>query len=336
MDTTAIRTYTANLEALKQRHHWTDTTFLRLAAMSLAAAGRDGGVEAMDAAADELRKRGGWSSARTSPVRFVLAAMAVRRGLRADAVDEAAAATLAAFGRHGLARGGVQPYLAAFLMALQGGGAAAGDDTVARMAAILGAWKKAHPWLTGRDDYPMAALHALRGEDPLGLTQRLEMAYEALHARGFTRGNQLQLATHLLAVAPLDGPGAAARFADVAAALSARGERVGASRYDEVALLSVLPGAPVALADEVLRLRDALREAEGGSWFQRTFAGLPAETALSLAVSLLLAQAGSRGAEDLADRAAVALAQAAVEAQQAAMVAVMVASTAAVTSTSHS
>ncbi len=335
MDDTAIRTYTANLEALKARHGWTDTTFLRLAAMSLAAGGT-GGVDAVDAAAAKLQARGGWSSARTSPVRFVLAAMVVRRELRADAVDDAATRTLAAFPAHGLAKGGVQPYLSAFLMALQGGGAAPGDEVLTRMAAILGAWKKAHPWLTGRDDYPMAALHALRGEDPAGLTQRLEMAYEDLHSRGFSRGNQLQLATHLLAVAPLDGPGAAARFAEVAAALSARGERVGASRYDEVALLSVLHGAPATLADEALRLRDALMNAEGGSWLQRTFGGPSTEAALSLAVPLLLARAGADGAADLADHAALALAQAAVEAQQAAMVAVMVASTAAVTSSSHS
>jgi hypothetical protein len=329
MDENAIRIYKANLEALQERHHLTDATFLKLAAMSLAAAGEHGGVETMEAAATELKKRGGWSGVKTGPVRLVLAAMVVRRGLRAGPVDDAVAATLAAFPEYKLGKGGVQAYLAAFLMVLQGAGVPPAPEVLARMAAILGYWKEVHPWLTGRDDYPMAALHAMRGEDLLGLSQRLEMAYEDLHGRGFTRGNQLQLATHLLAVSQLDGPAMAARFAAVSEALASCGERVGTSRYDEVALLSVLESPPEVLANEVLKLRDALRATEGGSWLKRVFAGLSKETDLSLAVSLLLAQAPAEAGRDLADRTAVALAQAAVEAQQAAMVAAMVAAMAA-------
>lgn len=335
MDDTAIRRYAADFEALKQRHRWTNVTFLKLAAMSLATAEVKDGVDTVDAVAAELNEHASWTGPLGTPVRFVLAAMLVRRGLEPGPVSAAVEETQAAFAERKMSRGGAYPYLAAFLMVLEGDGAAPDAGAVARMAAILDHWKEAHPWLTGRDDYPMAALHALRQEDPIELSHRLEMTYSELHGRGFTRGNQLQLAAQVLAVGHLDGPGAAARFAAVAAALEARGEKVGASRYDEVALLSVLEGSPEALADEVLRLRDMLVEAEGGSWFKRVFAGLSADLALSMAVSLLLARAPA-AESGLADQAAVALTQAALEAQQAAMVAVMAGSIAATTAATSS
>lgn len=334
MDDTAIRSYAVHFEELQRRHRWTNTTSLRLAAASLATAGSDTSVEAMDAVAAQLEARAKWSGPLRTSVRFVLAAMLVRHDLDVETVIPATEATRAAFTDHELGCGGVYPYLAAFLLVTQSGGAAPDPTVIARMAAIQDHWKQAHPWLTGRDDYPMAALHALRREDPLELSHRLEMTYAELHGRGFTRGNQLQLATQILAVAPTDGTEAAARFAAVAAALQARGEKVGTSRYDEVALLSVVNGAPGALADEVLRVRDALREVEGGSWLHRVLDGLSSELSLSMAVSLLLAQAPETAATGLADQAAVTLTQAALQAQQAAMVAIMAGSLAA-TSAGH-
>ncbi len=334
MDDTAIRSYAVHFEELQRRHRWTNTTSLRLAAASLATAGSDTSVEAMDAVAAQLEARAKWSGPLRTSVRFVLAAMMVRHDLDVETVIPATEATRAAFTDHELGCGGVYPYLAAFLLVTQSGGAAPDPTVIARMAAIQDHWKQAHPWLTGRDDYPMAALHALRREDPLELSHRLEMTYAELHGRGFTRGNQLQLATQILAVAPMDGTEAAARFAAVAAALQARGEKVGTSRYDEVALLSVVNGAPGALADEVLRVRDALRQVEGGSWLHRVLDGLSSELSLSMAVSLLLAQAPETAATGLADQAAVTLTQAALQAQQAAMVAIMAGSLAA-TSAGH-
>ncbi len=334
MDDTAIRKYAAHFEELQQRHRWTGTTFLRLAAASLATAGPGATVQLLDDVAARLEARARWTGPLRTPVRFVLAAMLVRRDLDVESVVPAVEETRAAFTDHELGCGGTYPYLAAFLLVTQSSGATPDPTVIARMAAIQDHWKQAHPWLTGRDDYPMAALHALRGEDPIELSHRLEMTYSELHDRGFSRGNQLQLATQILAVAPMDGPEAAARFAAVAAALGARGEKVGTSRYDEVALLSVVNGAPDALADEVLRVRDALQEVEGGSWLHRVLDGLSSELSLSMAVSLLLAQAPETAASDLADQAAVTLTQAALQAQQAAMVAVMAGSFAA-TSAGH-
>lgn len=56
--------------------------------------------------------------------------------------------------------------------------------------------KKSHPWLTGSDDYAMSLLLAKSGCD----INRVETLYNALAKQGFTKGNDLQRLSHILAL----------------------------------------------------------------------------------------------------------------------------------------
>ena len=153
------------------------------------------------------------------------------------------------------------------------------------------------------------------------LAANVERAYQSLRDAGFSRGNQLQIVSQLLAVDPRGTDAGVQRFRRVAARLKDARERVNADRYDEIAMLALTHEAPSRVVDRVLQCRDRL----GGARPRP-----PKDMAFALAAGLALAEdskrAGERSAGDLAALQAI---QAILDAQQAVMVATMAASTAA-------
>ena len=96
--------------------------------------------------------------------------------------------------------------LAALLLVLGNEGRRVGAEMIGRVGEILDRWNDDHRWLTGTDDYPMAAVHALRDEPVDEMSVRVEAIYRGLHREGLRRGNPLQLASHLLAISPRRSP----------------------------------------------------------------------------------------------------------------------------------
>jgi hypothetical protein len=131
-------------------------------------------------------------------------------------------------------------------------------------------------------------------------------------------GNQLQLATHLLAFGA-DGPSAAAdRFGRMAAALKSLGQGIGPGQYDEVALLVIGGGQVDEIAARVIDYRDRLRQVKPKP---------PKPLAFSIATGVVLAEQ-VESADGVGTAATLRSVQALVEAQQAAMIACIAATTA--------
>lgn len=323
----AIENYLATFEELRRRKRWsTDTTILRYAALSLATAEIDDPAGELERVAEELRRRADWFGPLRSPVRYAVAAMLIRRGVPAGRTHDAVRRTRETFRAVKLRRAGVQEVLAAFMLVLNNDGRPAARVTVLRMKQILERWNRDHPWLTGQDDYPMAALHATRGEGVEEFGSRVESIYQRLRESKFSRGNQLQLASHILSIADWSGAEAARRMTSLRDAFVARKQRIGTEQYDEVALLALTPGGPAQVAQHVLDYRDRLREAKPRP--QKSIA-------FSLAAGVVLGEAVDRadGLSDTRDLAAVKAVQAILDAQAAAVAAV-VATTAATTAAS--
>jgi hypothetical protein len=325
----AVTRYLRVFEELRSRKRWsTDTNVLRFAALSLAAADLDDPAGELEAAADELRKRAGWFGNLNSPIRYVVAAMILRKRLRPGPVHRAVGEVREAFRKRKYPRGGTREVLAALLLVLLGDGRRPAGGVIDRVGAILKRWKRDHRFLTGADDYPMAALHAWRDDDVETLGTTVERVYRTLRRSKFSMGNSLQLASHILALSP-DGPDAAARrCVNLRRAFENQRHRIPSNLYDELALLVLTPGTPGGVARRVLSDVDRLRSARPR----------PSKT---LAFSLAAGVALSRAAEsrpDMAisrDAAALAAAQALLDAQAAAVaasVAVTVAATSAATS----
>jgi hypothetical protein len=315
--------YLEVFDGLKRRKRWgTDTGALRFAALTLASAddGHGSLVERLEGAADELKANAGWSSPLKSSIRYPLAALILKKGARVSAVHGRVREVREAFRERKMPKGGLHEILAALILALHHGGGRVPVGSIDRVQRILSSWKEDHPWLTGKDDYPMAALHAVRDEGVEEGTRRVEAIYRALRKAGFRRGNQLQLASHMLAVGSGGPDRAARRFGALVKAFRDRSWRTTTSRYDEVAILCLCPGSPTELAREVLATMKRLREAARPRPSK--------DIAFSLATGIVLAararqQAGLAAAGDIA---AARMAQSVLEAQQAAMIAAAAAS----------
>ena len=309
-----IAAYLETFERLRARKRWsTDTATYRFVALTLGAAGGRVSHDRLEEVAAGLRRRAGWTSPLRSEIRYVVAAMILRRDLDAAGVHRQVIDTRDRFREHGIKRGGTGATLAALLLVLQTEGKRVPKSHVDRLARIFAQWRADHFWLTDANDLPAAALHAGRDVSVESLTGDIQRAYARLRDAGFRRGNQLQLVSHLLAVDPRGTDTAIQRFAVVADHLRSAGERVGTGRYDEVAVLALTQNSPGHVVDRVLRYRDRLRNARPRP---------SKDIAFSLAAGIEMAEdsekAGDRSAGDLAALQSI---RAILDAQQAATIA---------------
>ena len=327
MSTTAdpVARYLETFERLRARKRWsTETATFRFVALALGAAGAAVDYDRLEEAATGLRKRARWTSPLKSEIRYVVAAMILRRGLEPAAVHARVFEARDAFKAQRLPSRGTGPTLAALLLALRSEGRAVPPRHVERLADIYRRWRKDHFWLTGATDLPAAALHAGRGESVDVVTADVERAYERLREAGFRRGNALQLVSHLLAVDPRGTDTAVQRFTVVAQRLKDARERVPTGRYDEVALLALTQETPGRVVDRVLGYRDRLRAAKPRP---------SKDLALSLAAGIELAEDSARASHGSAgDLAALQAIRDILDAQQAATIAAISASSAAASS----
>jgi len=324
-----VERYLEVFEGLRSRRRWsTDTTILRFAALTLAASDLTDPGARFEETAKVLSKEAGGFSPLSSSIRHAVAAILIRRDLDPVSTVHRVKETLDAFKLHKLKKGGTHPLLAALLLVLDTGGGSVRFDKIVRMKEIVDRWAVDHRFLTGVDDYPMAAIHAARGADPEQLGLEVEAIYKTLRKAKFGMGNQLQLVSHLMMFSGFGPQMAAERFVQMAAALKARGQRIWQSQYDEVALL-VLSGAAVDEAStRVVRYRDQLRAVKPRP---------QATIAFSIAAGIVLSEEAQRakGLKGAAAAANLRAVQAIIEAQQAAMIACIAAcSSVAVTSSS--
>ena len=323
-----VERYLDVFDELRRGKRWsTDTNVLRFCALTLAASDVVGSLDGLEAAAKTLASEAGGFSPLSSSVRYAVAAILLRRGLDPATTVRQVRETLTAFKAYKLQKGGAHPLMAALLLVLDADGKVPSDTTIARLKEIIVRWKRDHFFLTGVDDYPMAAMHATRAVGVEELALEVEQAYQNLRAAKYSLGNPLQTVSHLLVLSDL-GPDEAARTFDrMACTLKAGGQRVWQGQYDEVALL-VLSGARVDdAADRAIAYRDRLRAVKPRP---------SSEIAFSIATGVVLAEQAeaSGGLDDAQAASNLRSVQSILEAQQAAIVACMVASTAATTAAS--
>lgn len=321
-DEDRIVNHLRTFERLRARKRWSSNSVtFRFVALSLGAAAATTSYDRLEQVATELRKRARWLSPLKSEIRYVVAALILRRGQDPAAIHARVFETRAAFKDHKLSSRGTGATLAALLLALHHEARPVPQRHVERLASIYRRWRREHRWLTSSSDLPAAALHAAREVPVEILAADVERVYIGLDEAGYRRGNPLQLVSHLLAVDPRGTDTGVERFRTVAEHLRASGERVGPSRYDEIALLALTQGRPRDVVDRMLHYRDRLRAVKPR----------PANAvAFTLAAGIELAAdtevAGERSAGDLAALQSI---QAILDVQQAAMIAAISAGAAA-------
>lgn len=307
--------YLAKFEELRSKKRWTtDTTVLRFAALTMATLDTPASAAVLEQAADLLKEKAGWFGSLRSVLRYCVAATILRAGLHPAKVADQIEALRAQFRERRMTRGGIREVIAALILIVRAGGKGVAPATLDRMQELMARWRKDHWWLTGVDDYPLAALHA-SGTEPIDtLSTRIEEIYEGLRAARFTRGNALQMASHLLGLSKESASAVVARAVDLAAALKRRGIKVRTSQYDELALLTLTGGAPESVAQQMEALVARLRAARPKP---------STDLAVSLAAGLITGEAARRDKRlaDVRDLAALVSVQAILDQQAAAVAA---------------
>ena len=323
-----VERYLEVFEGLRRRKRWsTGVEILRFAALTLAATEvADPGSELEDKAKVLSKEAGGFSPL-NSAMRHAVAAILIRRGLDPVTTVLRIKETLTAFKEFKLTRSGVHPLLAALILVLDAKGGNPSRDNIARLKAIIDRWDEDHWFLTGVDDYPMAAIHATRDVSIEQLGMEVEQIYQLLRKAEYPSGEQLQLVSHLLVFSDQGPREAAERFDRTAKALKKAKQRVWQNHFDEVALLVLSGGHVEEVVPRVIEYRDRLREVKPRP---------TADIAFSIAAGVVLAEEAERmtGLEDASTAATLRAVQAIIEAQQAAMIACMAACTVVVTSSS--
>ncbi len=317
----SVERYLEVFNDLRRRKRWsTDINILRFAALTLAATDMADPGTRLEETAKALADEAGGFSPLGSAMRHAVAAMLIRRGLDPVATVQRTKETVAAFKQFKLSRSGPRPLLAALILVLDAGGGTPSRDSIERLKAIIDRWDEDHWFLTGVDDYPMAAMHATGNVSVEQLGVEIEQIYQLLRTAKFSTGEQLQLASHLLALSDRGPRGAADRFERIAGALKKAKQRVWQSHYDEVALLALGRGHVDEVVPKVLGYRDRLRSVKPKP---------TADIAFSIAAGVVLAEEAKRmmDLEGAAAAANLSAVQAMIEAQQAAMVACMAACT---------
>jgi len=328
MATENVRDYLEMFEKLRTSRRWsTDVNVLRFAALILATVDVDEPHRRLEETATALRKQAGSFSPLSSPIRYAVAAMILKRELSPQVVHSRVKEVKTLFRQQHMKRGGTHEFLAALVLVLQAGGRPVPTYTVQKVRDIMHRWHEDHPLLTGANDYPMAALHATRDHSTEQIGRRVEEIYQKLHDLKFQRGNQLQLASHLMAISYDSHDELTTRFTAIRDALRVERIKTSTSQYDELALLSLTSGDPARVATRVAAIQGELLSVRPR----------PAKSiAFSLATGLFLSEEVQQEGKlrEGVDLATIKAAQAVLEAQQAAMVAVIAASTTATTASS--
>lgn len=179
--TDPVQNYLAVFDRLRARKRWTEhTVTFRFVALSLGAVGLDIDYELLNTIASDLRKRARWSSPLKSEIRYVVAAMILRRQLDPAFIHACVIETREAFKDCRIPSRGKGPTFAALLLALHSQGDSVPVDILERLAEIYRHWRKDHALLTNANDLPAAALHACRAKPVAVLTAEISQAYAQL------------------------------------------------------------------------------------------------------------------------------------------------------------
>ncbi len=310
----------ATLERIRAAHSWETSYLQHFAALAFTVGPRPYDKEAVRALMARIRGTFGFFSTYRSAA-FLLATLLLALSEDPDrALDRLAA--LAPILREERVRSySYEPLLAAVLV--RSGGMHELAAKVERTKEVYEELRRDHPFLTGSDDYPLAALLAV-AEGPLApKLADVSSLYFLLHLKGLSKGNGLQLLSLILAPGGETPVRKAERVADLQARLRDLGIRVWPQHYGALGLLALLPdpdgtaAARAAGTVEALRLRKHYRMLDKGL--------------LLLFAGILLADDATAGEAPLA--AGVVL-EALIQAQTAALVAATAAATSAASAAS--
>ena len=253
--------FIAIANALEQDRSWTaGVTPLRFTAVSLVTTqgSPDAVARGLKAGAEALKDQAGWTSPLRSSIRFLIAAILMRDRVPVEQFDAACSDLADGLKTRKMKWGKSAHAVLASLILLNHDEGRILPKRLDRMAAIFAGMKEHHPWITTMGDYAPCAVLATTETPVDEMMRRIESAYEGLRERGYSRGDPLQRASHLLFFNPSNDHTAVTRFDALFKQFKEAGLWMHGGDYDEMAILSFLDASPASVVETVLRHREEI------------------------------------------------------------------------------
>jgi len=217
-------------------------------------------ASAIRSMAEEIKQLSGWFGELNSSLRFIVSAILVLNGDRANDFLAEVKRGRELFRQAGLRRGGIYETMAILILRMQNDRAPITAEAMMRFKAIYEEMKRYHWWLTGPDDFPACAILVGQKASPDEMGAAIERIYQALNEIGFSTGDPLQTAANLLYLSRLNPAVAAQRYFELANGFRQSGVSIWQSDYDELAILTFLGHSPHRVVERVLDHRRAMEE----------------------------------------------------------------------------
>jgi len=319
--TRRIKTAGVTLERIRNDFPWQHAYLQHLAALSFSVGGHAYDTGRMRTLNDRIRSAFGVFSPFRS-ASFQLAMYFLTEADDADRAFRRLTALEPLLRQEGVRSYAFAPLLAAVLVRSDAG--ATLQAKVQRTKEAYEELHRKHPFLTGADDYPLAAMLATSDGSLASRLADVESVYFLLHLKGLSKGNGLQLLSLILSIGKDSAQLKAERSADLLGRFAALGIRVWPQYYGALGLLALLPEENGVLAERAVEIVQTLRARKRYKMLDKGM--------LLLFAAILLAD-DAVGPTDSPVAAGVML-EVLIEAQTAAMLAATVATTSAAASAS--
>jgi len=243
-----------------ERGWFGDASALRFSAVTAITCPGDAGTVAANIrqAADAIKEESGWFGTLSSNLRFIVGAMLVLHQDNARDFLAEVKRVRELFREAGLRRAAVYETMAILVLRTKADKAPVSDRVVREFKELYEEMKRHHWWLTGPDDFPACAILVGEKAPVQQIGQDIEAIYQALNAKGFSKGDPLQTAANILYLARVRADQAASRYAALAEGFREQGVSIWQSDYDELAILSFLDHPAKHIVECVLRHREAM------------------------------------------------------------------------------
>ncbi|MFG6148605.1 DUF4003 family protein [Halobacillus sp. B23F22_1] len=193
-----IREYKQIFFKLAETFKWTDKKVLMLAASIYVTHDHTFSIRQYKELCEYIKKEAGIFSPLNSDLRFTAAALLDVHGEDVKRKYEELLHVYDKLVVHGFKKGNFT-YIAA-LTILTNEQLHAEDKQMSRALTIYKEMKNKHPFLTAKEDYPLAFLLSETDGEEKEVVQRVEYFYKKLSRNGFHKGNDLQFLSHILSL----------------------------------------------------------------------------------------------------------------------------------------
>lgn len=140
------------------------------------------------------------------------------------------------------------------------------SDKIQKSLQIYDEMRRNHPFLTSSEDYTMAVLLSASENTPNHCVHLIEEIYTKLNENGFSKGNDLQMSSHILSFSNESTEEKVKRCVKIKELFKENGIRIYSNSYASISFLSLLDNDLETLVNNVITIYEILKSNKRFKW----------------------------------------------------------------------